>query len=93
MATLVVFHEVEDGDHWAKAWHGGAGSRQEMFGRIGVTARVFRDAERPDLTGLILEVPDIERFQSFLASDEGGRAMKEDRLKVETLRVLGEVTP
>jgi hypothetical protein len=78
MATLVVIHEVDDGDHWVKAWHGGAGSRQEMFGQIGVTARIFRDQEHPNQTGLILEVPDMDRFQSFMASDEAARAMQED---------------
>jgi ketosteroid isomerase-like protein len=93
MARLIAFHEVEDGDHWVGAWHGGAGSRQEMFGRIGVTARIFRDPEHPNVTGLIFQVPDMDRFQSFMATDEVARAMKEDRLKVETVRVLGEITP
>lgn len=64
-----------------------------MFGRIGVTARIFRDPEHPSLTGLIFEVPDMDRFQSFMASDEVAHAMREDKLKVETVRVLGEVTP
>jgi hypothetical protein len=93
MTTLIAFHEVENGDHWAAAWHGGAGSRQEMFGSIGVTARMFRDPAHPDLTGLIFEVPDMDRFQSFMASEEVARAMAEDRLKVDTVRVLGEITP
>jgi hypothetical protein len=93
MTTLIVFHEVQDGDHWASAWHGGAGSRQEMFGQIGVTARTFRDPEHPGVTGLIFEVPDMDRFQSFMASDEAARAMAEDRLKVDTIRVLGEINP
>jgi hypothetical protein len=93
MPTLIVFHEVGDGDHWTRAWHAGAGSRQEMFSQIGVTARTFRDPEHPNVTGLILEVPDMDRFQSFMASDEVARAMAEDRLTVETVRVLGEITP
>jgi hypothetical protein len=91
--TLIAFHEVGDGDHWASAWHAGAGSRQEMFGRIGVTARTFRDPAHPNLTGLIFEVPDMEQFQAFMASEDVARAMAEDRLKVETVRVLGEITP
>ena len=93
MTTLIAFHEVEDGDHWVEAWHGGAGSRQEMFGQIGATARIFRDPERPNVTAVILEVPDVGRFQSFMATDEAARAMEEDTLKVDTLRVLTEVTP
>lgn len=93
MTTLIAFHDVEDGDHWVNAWHGGPGSRQEMFGTIGVTARIFRDPDHPDLTGLIVEVPDMDKFQSFMASDEVKRAMEEDRLKVETVRILSEITP
>lgn len=93
MATLIAFHEVEDGDHWVEAWHGGAGSRQEMFARIGATARIFRDPEHPNLTGLIFEVPNMDRFEAFMATEEVAQAMKEDRLKVETVRVLAEVSP
>jgi hypothetical protein len=93
MPTLIAFHEVGDGDHWARAWHGGVGSRQEMFGQIGVTGRTFRDTQNPNLTGLIFEVPDMDRFRLFMASDEVARAMVEDRLDVETVHVLGEITP
>lgn len=93
MTTLIAFHEVEDGDHWVKAWHGGAGSRQEMFGQIGARARLFRDPEHPNVTGVLLEVPDLDRFQAFMATDEAAQAMEEDRLKVETMRVLREITP
>jgi len=93
MATLIGFHEVEDGERWAQAWQKGPRSRHEMFGRIGVTARTFRDPENPNMTGLMLDVPDMERFRSFMASDEAARAMKEDGLKLETMRILSEFTP
>jgi hypothetical protein len=93
MATLIVFHEVKNGPHWAKAWKKGPGSRHEMFAKIGVTARTFRVQENPDSTGLILDVPDMEKFQTFMGSDEAKKAMEEDGLKVETLRILGEFTP
>ena len=93
MATLIIFHEVEDGQHWARSWEKGSGSRHEMFAQIGVTARSFKDPENPNSTGLILEVPDMEQFQSFMASEEAKKAMGEDRLKVETMRTLSEFTP
>jgi hypothetical protein len=92
MTTLIVFHDVEDGQHWANAWGKGPGSRHEMFAQIGVKARNFKDPERPSSTGLILEVPDMERFQTFMASNEAKKAMEEDRIKVETMRVLSEFT-
>ncbi|MEQ6889185.1 hypothetical protein ABE957_10920 [Halomonas sp. CS7] len=93
MATLIVFHDVEDGEHWAKAWKPGPGSRHEMFAKVGVTARTFKNPEHPNSVGLILEVSDMERFQAFMATDEVRQAMEEDRLKVETMRMLGEFTP
>ena len=93
MTTIIAFHEVEDGERWAKAWQKGAGSRHEMFATIGVTARNFRDPENPDSTGLIMEVPDMEKFQALMDSDQGKQAMAEDGLKVETLRMLVEFTP
>lgn len=93
MATLIVFHEVEDGQVWAKAWQKNTGSRHEMFAQINVSARTFRDPDNLNLTGLILDVPDMERFQSFMESDEAKKAMEEDGLKVETLRTLNEFSP
>ena len=93
MATLIIFHEVEDGQRWASAWKKGPGSRHELFAQIGVTARNFRDPNNPNSTGVIFEVPDMEKFQSFMESDEVKKAMSEDRLKIDTLRILAEFTP
>ena len=93
MPTLIAFHEVDDGGVWAKAWQQGAASRHEMFAKIGVTARTFRDPQNPASTGLILDVPDMDKFQAFMSSDEAKRAMEEDGLRADTLRMLAEFTP
>ena len=93
MATLIAFHEVVDGKVWAKAWQKGTGSRHEMFSEIGVTARTFRDPNNPNITGLILDVPDMELFQIFMASEEVKKAQEEDGVKVVTVTVLSEFTP
>ena len=93
MTTAIVFHEVESGAVWANAWKKGAGSRHEMFGKVGVKARTFRDPNNSDSTGLILEIADMAKFQTLLDSDEGQQAMKEDGLKVDTMRLLVEFTP
>ncbi|MBI1881379.1 MAG: hypothetical protein HYR94_24635 [Chloroflexi bacterium] len=92
MTTMIAFHEVEDAERWAKAWRTGTGIRHEMFAEIGITVRTFRDAENPNSTGLLLEVPDMEKWQALLESDEGKQAMAEDGLKVESFRLLGEFT-
>jgi len=93
MPTAMVFHEVKSGEVWTKAWRKGAGSRHVMFAAVGVKARTFQDAKNPNLTGLLLEVPDMAKFQALLESPDGKKAMREDGLKVESMRVLVEFTP
>ncbi len=93
MTTAIAIHEVENGEVWANAWHKGPGSRHEMFGKLGIVARTFRNRDNHNLTGLMLEIPDMAAFKAFLDSDEGQTAMKEDGLRVGTLKVLTEFTP
>ena len=93
MATVIIFHEVKNGENWAEAWRKGRGSRHEMFDKVGIKARTFRDPTNPDSTGVILEVPDIAKCRAFLESDEAKKAMAEDGLKVDTMRMLVEFTP
>ena len=90
---MIVFHEVKNGELWGEAWRKGKGSRHEMFARIGVKARTFHDPKNPDLTGVILEIPDMAKCQAFLESDEAKKAMAEDGLRDETMRTLVEFTP
>jgi hypothetical protein len=40
MATLLVFHEVDDVDEWLKSPR-----REQIFGPASVTARLFRDPQ------------------------------------------------
>lgn len=94
MTTLIAFHDVEDGAHWANAWKKDQpGNRHEMFAKVGVTARLFRDARNPNSTGLIFEVPDMDKFEAFMQTDEARQAMAEDKLKVDTIKILTEFTP
>lgn len=93
MATVMIFHEVKDGEVWVKAWKKGPGSRHEMFGKLGIKCRNFRDPNNPNSTGVLAEVPDMAKMQALLESDEGKKAMREDGLKVDTMRMLVEFTP
>ena len=93
MTTMIAFHETENGEHWAKAWHNGEGSRHEMFDKIGVKCRNFRDPNNHNSTGVLLEIPDMAEFENFMTSDEVKKAMEEDGLKVESLRILVEFNP
>jgi hypothetical protein len=93
MSTLLIFHEVKDGDQWAKAWRKGPNSRHELFAKYDVKARTFRDPENSNNSGVLLEVSDMDKFRAALASPEGQKAMAEDGLKIETMRMLTEFTP
>lgn len=63
MTTAMIFHKVNHGEVWAKAWQTGEGSRHEMFGSIGVRCRTFRNPNNLNSTGVLLEIPDMEKFQ------------------------------
>ncbi len=93
MTTALIFHEVHDGATWAKAWKQGPGSRHELFGTLGIKCRTFRDPNDPNATGVLAEIPDMAKFQEMLQSVEGQRAMREDGLKVDTMRLLVEFAP
>jgi len=93
MTTVLIFHEVQDGAGWANAWKEGPVSRHEMFGKLGITCRTFRDPGNPKATGILAEVPDMAKLEEFLHSDEGQKAMREDGLMAETMRTLVEFTP
>ena len=93
MATMIIFHEVKSGDHWAEAWRKGKGSRHEMFARYGIRARTFRDPKNLESTGVMLEITDMAKWQTFMDSDEVKKAMAEDGLKLDTMRMLIEFTP
>jgi hypothetical protein len=86
MATLLVFHEVDDFDHWLTS-----PKRDEFFGPMGITARTFRDPGNSNRVGVIFEgVPDLETFEQGLQSDEAAAAMKHDGVRPETIVTLVE---
>jgi hypothetical protein len=83
METLLIFHEVDDVDHWLTS-----PKRDEFFGAQGMTARTFRDPDGSNNVGLIVEVPSMDAFQEALKTDEAAAAMKHDGVRPETLRTL-----
>lgn len=85
MPTLLVFHEVDDVDHWLAS-----PKRAEVFGPLGITIRTFRDPEGSNRVGLIAEIPDMAAFQEIMESEVGADAMKFDGVRPETLLNLVE---
>lgn len=85
METLMVFHEVDDVDHWLAS-----PKRGEFFGPMGITVRTFRDPAGSNRVGLIAEVPDVASFQAALQTEEAAEAMRHDGVRPETIVLLGE---
>ena len=85
MATHLIFHEVDDVEHWLNS-----PKREEVFGPIGIDARPFRDPQGSNRVGLIAEIPDMAAFQQFMQTDAAAEAMRHDGVRPETILVLDE---
>ena len=85
MPTLMIFHEVDDVDHWVKST-----KREEFFGPLGMSARTFVDPENTNRVGLLAEVPDMETFQRAMQTEGAAEAMKHDGVRPETIVILVE---
>ncbi len=85
MATIMIFHEVDDVAHWV-ASH----KRGEAFASVGATHRTFVDPDGSNRIGIIAEVPDMDAFRAMLASDQAAEAMKHDGVRPETIVLLVE---
>lgn len=85
MATYLVFHEVDDVEHWLSS-----PKREEVFGPLGITARAFRDPDGSNRVGLIAEIPDLAAWEQLMATDEAAEAMKHDGVRPETILMLSE---
>jgi hypothetical protein len=85
METLVVFHEVDDVDHWLAS-----PKREEFFGPRGMTVRTFRDPDGSNRVGLIVEVPSMAAWQEAMESDAAAEAEKYDGVRPETIVTLVE---
>jgi hypothetical protein len=85
METLLVFHEVDDVEHWLAS-----PKREEFFGPLGMTARTFRDPDGSNRVGLIVEVPDRAAWEAALETEAAAEAMKFDGVRPETIVALVE---
>jgi hypothetical protein len=85
MPTLLVFHEVDDVDHWLRS-----PKREEFFGPLGITVRTFRGADDSKQVGLIAEVPSTAVWEEALQSEAAAEAMKFDGVHPESIVVLTE---
>jgi len=87
VATILAFHEVDDVEHWLRS-----PKREEVFGAMGITGRLFTDPTNANRVGLVVEVPDMEAFQQFMQSGEAAEAMRSDGVRPDTLVFLEEAS-
>ena len=85
METLLVFHEVDDVDHWFAE-----SKRDEFFGPLGITARPFRDPGGSNRVALIVETPSLAAWEAALQSEAAAQAMQSDGVRPETILLLSE---
>ena len=85
MTTLMIFHEVDDVDHWLAS-----PKREEVFGPMGISVRTFVDPGKTNRVGLVVQVPDMDAFQQVMQSDDAADAMKFDGVRPETMVMLVE---
>ena len=90
-AVLMITHEVKDPDHWLAAWSGSS-SRRGMFMEHGAAGvHVMRSTDTPNLTGLMIDVADMDAFNAFMAMPETQAAKKADGVKDANFHVFTEV--
>ncbi len=85
MATHLIFHEVDDVEHWLQS-----PKRDEVFAPIGITVRPFRDPQGSNRVGLIAEIPDMSAFRGFMQTEAAANAMRDDGVRPDTILVLDE---
>ena len=82
MVTLMIFHEVDDVEHWL------ASSKRED--RWGSRSAPFRDPRGSNRIGWIVETPDLATWHEALQTDQASEAMKHDGVRRDTILELVE---
>jgi hypothetical protein len=83
MTTVMIFHEVDDVDHWLSS-----PKRDEFFNPHGITVRTFVDPQGTNGVGLIAEVPDMATLENALQTEAAAEAMKHDGVRPDTIMML-----
>ena len=85
MTTVMIFHEVDDVEHWLAS-----SKRDEFFNPRGMTVRTFVDPEGTIRVGLIAEVPDMATLEEALQTEAAAEAMKHDGVRPDTVMMFVE---
>ena len=80
MATVIVYHEIDDQAAWLAA-----PSREQVFAPLGITVRTFVDPTNPNRAAVLVDTPDMETFQNAMATPEAAAAMANDGVRAATV--------
>jgi hypothetical protein len=84
--TIMGHHDVKDREHWLASTQ-----REAFFGPLGVTnIRTFVDPHNPNHVALLVDVPDMEAFNTAMQAQEAADAMANDGVLAEILVILVE---
>jgi hypothetical protein len=76
----------QDREHWLAS-----PQREEFLGPLGVTnIRTFVDPHNPNHVALLMNVPDLEAFNTAMQAPEAAEAMAHNGVLPETLVILVE---
>jgi ketosteroid isomerase-like protein len=89
---VMASHEVGDPDVWLAAWQDSEERRNGFAEHGAASVRVFQDPEKPGMTGLLIDVVDMDAFQAYLVSEEGAQAKAADTVIDKGMRILVEVS-
>lgn len=83
MPKALVFHTVDDVDHWLNS-----PKREEIFKGVLEDIETFVCLEDPNKVGLSANILDMEKFNNIMASEEGAAAMKHDGVHADTVQLF-----
>ena len=85
MATLIVYHQIDDKDHWLAS-----PKREELFGPYGITVRTFINPDDPTRAAVLVDTPDLETFRTALSSPLAADSMTADGVHADTVMTFIE---
>lgn len=86
--TIVVRHKVGNFETWLK----GHQERESAFGSSISSFKTFQDADNPNSVALVIEVVDMDKFQTILGSASTD-ALKTKHTVKDPIKVSMQVEP
>ena len=85
MASVIVFHEIDDSAHWLAS-----PKREELFAPMGITMRTLLDPTDPNRAAVQAEVPNLDALNALMQSEAVAAAMGFDGVRADTVVVTLE---